>query len=1044
MRNRRQGYSALILLLAIFCIIFVSACSKVNFKLTFVVDDEVYYVIDTKGDEEIKLPDNPVKEGFVFDGWFWDKDAWEKPFTAKSLLDAPLSADMSVYAKWLPGKNNTSTFLATFVTNGGTAIESYSTAVIATAPVTIKEHHTFAGWYIDIAFAEGSKVTFPLTLNGDITLYAKWTANFSQGLEFTLQTTTNSYFVKTYTGSDQVVNIPSTFNGLPVVGINARAFEGNLNIFEINIPASVTSIAGSAFADCIALEKVIIAGASLQSIGNNAFTGCESLAEINLPAGVTTIGNNAFSGCSALKELNFGVALTSVGSQILNGCTSLERMTIPGNRTLISYFGTGANDVPASLQEIEIAEDSAALCEDIFKNCNNIKDVFVPWSVNEIGQNAFTGCTGLEKLTVPYVGKSLTEKKFLAYLFGASSYSGSTAVPSKLIRVRVFGGENYPLPDYAFYGLKDIEMVEIDDASAIGQYAFYGCQKITSVILPLSSSTIGASAFENCKNLYAVSLHGRLTAIGANAFKNTALFELTIPDSVTSIGTGAFAQCTHLESLTIGRGVTAIGNRGLSGTALTKIEIPGYVTEIALSAFENCEWLTEIVIPGGVTKIGNYAFKNCTNLTSATLNDGLTEIGTGAFSGCTGIAQTEFTVPQSVTQIGEGAFSGWKNLTKITLPFVGRKASVSDNDLVIEGMFGYIFGKTAYNGGTATLQQYYKNTKPEFVATYYIPASLEEVVITGGRNKVHEGAFMNCTNIKKITLPDYIEMINYASFENCTSLVEINMPESLLVIERRAFVNCSSLTEIALPAGLVTIDAEETDPVDDIYYGPFYGCTSLKSITIPFTGKANGADGFKSVLGYIFGYIITAYQPTVQGATYQFDDQSSKYYHYYIPQSLENVTVMGDIGKNAFYNCTNIKSVTLTGSVTKIGESAFYNTPNIKSITVPSSVTVVGYAATGGNSTWYCEAAIKPQDWYSPYNNNNAWNFYNATVVWGCTLSADKTYVVSISKTSGVTSLHNPYRAGYTFSGWATEENGEPVSTTPTGKPLYAVWTKQN
>ena len=82
------------------CIFGLSACGKVEFKVNFVVDGEVYATLNTNGEEMIKMPENPTKDDYVFDGWYWDKDTWQTPFTANSLLDAPLSSDMSVYAKF--------------------------------------------------------------------------------------------------------------------------------------------------------------------------------------------------------------------------------------------------------------------------------------------------------------------------------------------------------------------------------------------------------------------------------------------------------------------------------------------------------------------------------------------------------------------------------------------------------------------------------------------------------------------------------------------------------------------------------------------------------------------------------------------------------------------------------------------------------------------------------------------------------------------------------------------------------------------------------
>ena len=78
----------------------LTACGGVDCKVNFVVDENVYDTVATNGNETIKLPSNPVKDGYEFEGWYWDNGKWEKPFTVNSLLNTPLAADMSVYAKF--------------------------------------------------------------------------------------------------------------------------------------------------------------------------------------------------------------------------------------------------------------------------------------------------------------------------------------------------------------------------------------------------------------------------------------------------------------------------------------------------------------------------------------------------------------------------------------------------------------------------------------------------------------------------------------------------------------------------------------------------------------------------------------------------------------------------------------------------------------------------------------------------------------------------------------------------------------------------------
>ena len=151
----------LLLKVLVFCIAICSmlfvftACteSPISFKVNFVVDGEVVKTIDTAGNEKISLPENPKKDGYDFDGWFWDKDVWEKPFTANSLLDAPLSSDMSVYAKFTIKHEHNYTAIITAPTCtekgyttytcecGDAYIDDYIDALDHTSETAIEENH---------------------------------------------------------------------------------------------------------------------------------------------------------------------------------------------------------------------------------------------------------------------------------------------------------------------------------------------------------------------------------------------------------------------------------------------------------------------------------------------------------------------------------------------------------------------------------------------------------------------------------------------------------------------------------------------------------------------------------------------------------------------------------------------------------------------------------------------------------------------------------------------------------------------------------------
>lgn len=98
----KKVWKALCTIVIGLCLVFVASCNlKVSFELNFIVDDEIYSTVETNGNEIISMPQDPTKENYTFDGWYWDKDIWKNEFTARSLLDTPLSSNMEVYAHFV-------------------------------------------------------------------------------------------------------------------------------------------------------------------------------------------------------------------------------------------------------------------------------------------------------------------------------------------------------------------------------------------------------------------------------------------------------------------------------------------------------------------------------------------------------------------------------------------------------------------------------------------------------------------------------------------------------------------------------------------------------------------------------------------------------------------------------------------------------------------------------------------------------------------------------------------------------------------------------
>ena len=169
-----------------------------------------------------------------------------------------------------------------------------------------------------------------------------------------------------------------------------HAFDGNIDIEELECHDRVKTVEESAFAGCTLLRIVIMRGVEvvkrgafkysraledvecgkLERIGYAAFDGCESLTSINLPSAKTVEGG-AFFECAALTNIKFGKELESIGYRAFRDCTSLERITIPlkdGMITADDIF-TGCNHFEhVDLVGGEVHDTTAALLLEGWKN----------------------------------------------------------------------------------------------------------------------------------------------------------------------------------------------------------------------------------------------------------------------------------------------------------------------------------------------------------------------------------------------------------------------------------------------------------------------------------------------------------------------------------------------------------------------------------------------------------------------------------------------------------------------------------------------------
>lgn len=227
-----------------------------------------------------------------------------------------------------------------------------------------------------------------------------------------------------------------------------------------------------------------------------------------------------------------------------------------------------------------------------------------------------------------------------------------------------YGSVTFPWINYA----SQIEIIIIENGvTRIGDYAFYGCSRVTSVSIPNSVITIGNSSFRDCSGLTSVIIPNSIVSIEDFAFSGcTGLISMTVPDSVLNIGGFVFTNCSRMTSITLPNSITSIPDCVFQNCiGLTSINIPNSVSSIGNWAFSGCSGLTSINIPNSVESIGFAAFLDCIELASVVIPNSVTYIQTYAFGGCVGLEHiyVESIKPATCTDI---TFDG-ANKTTCTL-----------------------------------------------------------------------------------------------------------------------------------------------------------------------------------------------------------------------------------------------------------------------------------------------------------------------------------------------------------------------------------------
>ena len=382
--------------------------------------------------------------------------------------------------------------------------------------------------------------------------------------------------------------------------------------------------------------------------------------------------------------------------------------------------------------------------------------------------------------------------------------------------------------------------------TSIGDCAFQKCEGLVSVSIPESVESIGVYAFSECGNLTSIVIPNGVEFISEGAFSYcTGMTTVTIGDGVYFLGDGAFYNCNSLTSITVGENNATYDSRNncnaiiktASNTLIkgcNNTNIPNSVTNIGSGAFEFCENITSITIPESVNTIGEMAFADCNGLESVIISKSVTSIGGWAFSNCSSLKKV-YCYAENAPQTGDNVFYNVKTR------YVFLRVPAESYELYKTAEVWKDFNGMGYDAMETC-------GKFDLYYTTYARSQTAELVIAKDNGLDLSGdvtisstvkkdgseytvtsigtiggwAFMGCTGLTSVIIPEGVETIEHMAFSGCADLASVTIPNSVTEIGESAFSGCSSLTSIVIP-----------NSVTEIAYGTFFGCSGLTSVTIP-------------------------------------------------------------------------------------------------------------------------------------------------------------------------------------------------------------------
>ena len=533
--------------------------------------------------------------------------------------------------------------------------------------------------------------------------------------------------------------------------------------------------------------------------------------------------------------------------------------------------------------------------------------------------------------------------------------------------------------------------------TSIGEYAFYKCYNLESIVIPSCVTSIGNFA------LYATGLRdvvfcdkSKCVSIGNYAFGVSNFESIVIPNSVTSIGDCAFVACTELTSIVIPNRVRSIGKKAFQSCPKLKrvINFSSLTIEQGSTTHGYVGYYANVVIKipySSISIVGDFVFSKIgdENKLYAYLGNGSGNgsdivlpnnykgesyaIGDDVFYGCTEL--TSVIIPSSVTSIGERAFYGCTGLKRV----INFSSLTIEQGKTTHGYVGYyatdVIDDTNYSIEGDFL---FSEIDGEFILSWYVGAGVNVVLpdnYKGESYTIGERAFNGCTGLESVEIPNGVIAIGNYAFSGCSSLKSVTIPSSVLAMQRKS-----------LPSGVIKVIFLGNTPPrlpSDKIYRPTANMIYVSNRSVYGYGTEYPQLSSMFEVGGVKYVITSAKERTCDVIDCCYDSRAANvavdsvvtyrnikltvknindyalYKNNHIKQAYVNND--GNVGTDAFYDCDSIAGDVTIENNGDIGLYAFYDCDGIS-----GNLTVSNNGNIGEYAFYDCDGTIE----YAKISNN--------------------------------------------------------------------------